>query len=161
MVDTCLRPISSRASQYHSLLQPSFAPVEEMDAAILANLNKLVGANGRALLSGRFCLGGPDQARQYRDRIICRNIHVVEGNHDAALRNLTGAFSSSNQLVKVRVGGQRIVLCHYAMRVWHHSGRGVWHLNGYSNGINGRAIHGQGLVSGPWAEHLHADSHAT
>ncbi len=111
-----------------------FASVEEMDAAILANLNKLVGANDVLYFLGDFCLGGPDQARQYRDRIVCRNIHVVEGNHDAALSNLTGAFSSLNQLVEVRVGGQRIVLCHYAMRVWHHSRRGVWHLYGHSHG---------------------------
>jgi calcineurin-like phosphoesterase family protein len=111
-----------------------FASVEEMDAAILANLNKLVGANDVLYFLGDFCLGGPDQARQYRDRIVCRNIHVVEGNHDAALRNLTGAFSSLNQLVEVGVRRQRIVLCHYAMRVWHHSGRGVWHLYGHSHG---------------------------
>jgi len=111
-----------------------FASVEEMDAAILANLNKLVGADDVLYFLGDFCLGGPDQGRQYRDRIVCRNIHVVEGNHDAALRDLTGAFSSSNQLVEVRVRGQRIVLCHYAMRVWHHSGRGVWHLYGHSHG---------------------------
>jgi calcineurin-like phosphoesterase family protein len=99
-----------------------FASVEDMDAAILANLNKLVGANDVLYFPGDFCLGGSEQAHQYRDRIVCRNIHVVEGNHDAAPRDLTGAFSSSNQLVEVRVGGQRIVLCHYAMRVWHHSG---------------------------------------
>ena len=69
-----------------------FASVEEMDAAILANLNKLVGADDVLYFLGDFCLGGPDQARQYRDRIVCRNIHVVEGNHDAALSNLTGAI---------------------------------------------------------------------
>ena len=111
-----------------------FASVEEMDAASLANLNKLVGADDALYFLGDFCLGGPDQARRYRDRIVCRNMHVVEGNHDAALRDLTGVFSSSNQLVEVRVRGQRIVLCHYAMRVWHHSWRGVWHLYGHSHG---------------------------
>src|SRR5580658_1871636 len=49
-----------------------FASVEEMDAAILANLNELVGANDVLYFLGDFCLGGPDQARQYRDRIVCR-----------------------------------------------------------------------------------------
>ena len=65
-----------------------FASVEEMDAAILANLNKLVDADDVLHFLGDFCLGGPDQARQYRDRIVCRNIHMVEGNHDGALNNL-------------------------------------------------------------------------
>ena len=26
------------------------------------------------------------------------------------------------------------MLCHYAMRVWHHSSRGSWHLYGHSHG---------------------------
>ena len=47
-----------------------FASVEEMDAAILANLNKLVGADDVLYFLGDFCLGGPDQARRYRDRIV-------------------------------------------------------------------------------------------
>jgi calcineurin-like phosphoesterase family protein len=111
-----------------------FASVEEMDAAILANLNNVVRAQDVLYFLGDFCLGGPDQALRYRDRIVCRNIHLVEGNHDEALRDVAGAFSSSNQLVEVRVGNQRIVLCHYAMRVWHHARRGVWHLYGHSHG---------------------------
>jgi calcineurin-like phosphoesterase family protein len=32
------------------------------------------------------------------------------------------------------VGKQGIVLCHYARRVWPHSGRGAWHLYGHSHG---------------------------
>jgi calcineurin-like phosphoesterase family protein len=37
-------------------------------------------------------------------------------------------------MAEIRAGGQRIVLCHYAMRVWHHSSRGVWHFYGHSHG---------------------------
>jgi calcineurin-like phosphoesterase family protein len=32
------------------------------------------------------------------------------------------------------VGKQGIVLCHYAMRVWLHHGRGTWQLYGHSHG---------------------------
>lgn len=42
-----------------------------------------------------------------------------------------------NSLVKtaeVSINGQRIVLCHYAMRVWNHSSHGAWHLYGHSHG---------------------------
>jgi calcineurin-like phosphoesterase family protein len=41
---------------------------------------------------GDFCMGGPEQARRYRDRIVCRHIHVVEGNHDRALRRMITEF---------------------------------------------------------------------
>jgi calcineurin-like phosphoesterase family protein len=112
----------------------SFDSIQEMDATLLANLNSKVGENDVLYFLGDFCLGGTDQAKLYRDRIVCRNIHIIEGNHDSAVRELKGAFYSWNQMTEIRVGGQRIVLCHYAMRVWHHSSRGVWHLYGHSHG---------------------------
>jgi calcineurin-like phosphoesterase family protein len=111
-----------------------FDSVEDMDATLLANLNSKVRETDILYFLGDFCLGGADQARLYRDRIICRNIHMIEGNHDPTLRELTGAFCSWNQMAEIRAGGQRIVLCHYAMRVWHHSSRGVWHFYGHSHG---------------------------
>jgi calcineurin-like phosphoesterase family protein len=111
-----------------------FHSTSEMDEAILGNLNSLVRQVDVLYFLGDFCMGGPDQARRYRDRIVCRNIHVVEGNHDRALRHLTAEFSTRNQLAEIRVDGQGIVLCHYAMRVWHHSSRGSWHLYGHSHG---------------------------
>ncbi len=56
-----------------------FASAEEMNAAIFTNLNKLVGTDEVLYFPGDFCVGEPDQARRYRyrDRIVCRNIHVV------------------------------------------------------------------------------------
>ena len=29
---------------------------------------------------------------------------------------------------------QRIIMCHYGMRVWNHSFRGSWHIYGHSHG---------------------------
>ena len=69
-----------------------FASTGEMDAAILSNLNRKVGEDDQLFFLGDFCIGGPEKARQYRDRIVCRNVHFVEGNHDRALRDLKGAF---------------------------------------------------------------------
>ena len=111
-----------------------FESTEDMDATILANLNRKVGENDMLYFLGDFCFGGADQAKLYRDRIACRNIHAIEGNHDSALRGLDGMFRSCNQMAEIRVAGQAIVLCHYAMRVWHHSSRGAWHLYGHSHG---------------------------
>lgn len=105
-----------------------FQSTGEMDEAIFGNLNSRVGQSDVLYFLGDFCMGGPDQARRYRDRIVCRHIHVVEGNHDRALRRLKTAFCSRTQLAEIRVEGQEIVLCHYAMRVWYHSSRGMWHL---------------------------------
>jgi calcineurin-like phosphoesterase family protein len=55
-----------------------FHSTGEMDEAILANLNSLVRQDDVLYFLGDFCMGGPEQARRYRDRIVCRHIHVVE-----------------------------------------------------------------------------------
>ena len=111
-----------------------FQSTGEMDAEILDNLNSRVQQNDILYFLGDFCMGGPSQAARYRDRVVCRHIHVIEGNHDRALRRLANSFSSTNQLAQIRIDGQGIVLCHYAMRVWQHSSRGAWHLYGHSHG---------------------------
>jgi calcineurin-like phosphoesterase family protein len=38
------------------------------------------------------------------------------------------------EIAEVSIRNQPIVLCHYAMRVSHQSGRGAWQLYGYSHG---------------------------
>lgn len=38
------------------------------------------------------------------------------------------------EYVEVSVGGQHVVLCHYALASWHHMGRGVPMLAGHSHG---------------------------
>jgi calcineurin-like phosphoesterase family protein len=80
-----------------------FHSTSEMDEAILGNLNSLVRQDDVLYFLGDFCMGGPDQARRYRDRVVCRNIHVVEGNHDRALRHLTTEFCTRNQMAEIRV----------------------------------------------------------
>ena len=55
-----------------------FHSTGEMDEAILANLNSLVRQDDVLYFLGDFCMGGPEQARRYRNRIVCRHIHVVE-----------------------------------------------------------------------------------
>ena len=111
-----------------------FASTAEMDAAILSNLNGKVAENDQLYFLGDFCKGSATYAQRYRERIVCKNIHFVEGNHDRSARKIDASFSSWNQLAEIRIGKQGIVLCHYAMRVWPHSSRGVWQLYGHSHG---------------------------
>jgi calcineurin-like phosphoesterase family protein len=111
-----------------------FAETSEMDAVILDRLNDRVMPNDVLYFLGDFCLGGHDDVSSYRKRISCRTIHFVEGNHDRTTRQLQQLFASWNSLTEISVMQQRIVLCHYAMRVWPHHARGAWHLYGHSHG---------------------------
>jgi calcineurin-like phosphoesterase family protein len=110
-----------------------FAEVAEMDREIIERLNGAVAERDHLYFLGDFCRSGKD-AFAYRERIRCKKIFFVEGNHDIGTRKIATEFRWWKQLAEVKINGQLVVLCHYAMRVWHHSFRGSWHLYGHSHG---------------------------
>ena len=111
-----------------------FATISEMDGEILARLNDSVAEADTIYFLGDFCRGDGKAALAYRRQIRCKNIFFVEGNHDAGAKKICSEFGWWKQIAEVKARDQLIVLCHYAMRVWHHSFRGSWHLYGHSHG---------------------------
>lgn len=111
-----------------------FAHVGEMDAKLLANINEKVGQDDRLFHLGDVAFKG---AAKYipaiRQQIICKNVFVVPGNHDR-ISQLQGHFQILPQCYMYEKDDYRIVLCHYAMRVWHHSHHGAGMLYGHSHG---------------------------
>lgn len=111
-----------------------FKTVEEMNDTLVERLNDRVKATDTLYFLGDFSIGPRARAAEFRRRIHCKRIFAVPGNHDRETRTLSQEFSWQNDLVEVSVNSQRIVLCHYAMRVWNHSSHGAWHLYGHSHG---------------------------
>jgi calcineurin-like phosphoesterase family protein len=111
-----------------------FASVEQMNETILERLNARVKLNDVMYFLGDFCIGPRQRALEFRSQIRCKTIFAVPGNHDREARKLTQEFSWLPPLAEISLRGQRIVLCHYAMRVWNHSSHGAWHLYGHSHG---------------------------
>jgi calcineurin-like phosphoesterase family protein len=111
-----------------------FPNVQDMNRAILDRLNQRVKPNDTLYFLADFCMGTRERTVQFRTQIHFRRIFAVPGNHDKQVRKLTQEFHLLDDLAEVSVNSQRIVLCHYAMRVWHHSPRGPWHLYGHSHG---------------------------
>ncbi|MCL2660162.1 MAG: metallophosphoesterase [Acidobacteriaceae bacterium] len=111
-----------------------FGSIEEMDDALAEGVNSCVKPDDVLYYLGDFCLGEATKITAYRKRLACKTIHFIEGNHDRAARKLRNLFASWEVLSQINVAGQRIVLCHYAMRVWPHHVQGAWHLYGHSHG---------------------------
>jgi calcineurin-like phosphoesterase family protein len=110
----------------------SEATIALHDDALLNSINSRVGADDALWILGDFCKGRLEQAIKYRDRIPCRQVHLVWGNHDhPSIRPL---FGEAIQQGMVRVEGQDIWLNHYPMRSWDRSFYGSWHLYGHVHG---------------------------
>jgi len=111
-----------------------FANAAEMDEAILDRVNDLVKTDDELYFLGDFCIGGPKVAVAYRQKIRCKKVYFILGNHDRVIKKIVDQFVWVKEIAEVNICHQPIVLCHYAMRVWHHSGRGAWQLYGHSHG---------------------------
>ncbi len=65
------------------------------------------------------------------------NKRLIFGNHDKKIRNskvLQSYFHSCHEMLEISIAKQRIVLCHYGMRVWNGVHYGAWQLYGHSHG---------------------------
>lgn len=87
---------------------------------------------------GDWSFGDYNKAREFRDRINCRNIHLILGNHDEDLfyddSRFSKLFNSVSFVKQIKINGQRFFLSHYSHRVWPKSHRGNIHLYGHSHG---------------------------
>ena len=100
-----------------------FATVEEMNETIIRNHNSVVVPGDTVWHLGDFVW--KDIYTNWDSKL--NGIHkFIKGNHD---RQKTWP-----SIEEITIEGQRIVLCHYAMRVWSASHYGAWQLYGHSHG---------------------------
>lgn len=107
-----------------------FPTIEEHDEALIANWNSKVTRRDIVYHCGDFAWVN---VAKYAARLNGQ-IHLVMGNHDRLKSEDKKHFASISDLKTVKVQGQSIILCHYAMRVWNKSHYGAWHLYGHSHG---------------------------
>jgi calcineurin-like phosphoesterase family protein len=121
-----------------------FKSLEHMNAHIVGNTNEKVGQDDILFHLGDWSFGGFEQIELFRNQIVCRNIHIITGNHDHHIENdregIQSIFSSVNKYlnlnVKWNVGTplmdeQRFALMHFPIASWDNMARGAIHLHGH------------------------------
>lgn len=116
-----------------------FKDIFEMRETIINNWNSVVNTTDEVYIIGDFSFAKPEETISILNRLN-GNKFLVRGNHD----NLESAeFKSKFSWIKdyyelnVDMGDthkQKIVMCHYAMRVWNKSHIGAWNIYGHSHG---------------------------
>ena len=113
-----------------------FADVEEMNDALIRNINETVGAKDELWVLGDFAYRiGKEAVRGLRDRIQCGNVHLVRGNHDRKYDS-DDVFQSVQDYKELKTDYGRFILFHYPIREWNAAHYGSVHLHGHihSNG---------------------------
>jgi len=112
-----------------------FTTIEKMNSSIVNNINEVVGQDDMLIHLGDWSFGGFEQIREFWDRIICKNIHLVLGNHDHHIENnrdgSQGLFKSVSHYNTLEIGQFKFRLMHYPISSWDGLGKGVMHLHGH------------------------------
>ena len=117
-----------------------FPNLNEMNTTIVNNINSKVGQDDILIHLGDWSFGGFDSIKEFRDRIVCKNIYLLYGNHDHHIeRNkggIQGIFVKTSQyqmLTVIDSNGKRFefVMMHYPMCSWHDMNKGRIHLFGH------------------------------
>jgi len=119
---------------------------KEMDLFLVDNHNKTVTPDDIVYHDGDFCFGDWQDAVRYLEMLNFKRFYFIWGNHDHAMEELFEMVKAKRapQIMKkvtflgdmkqIKINGQRITLCHYAMRTFNKSHRGAWQLYGHSHG---------------------------
>lgn len=117
--------------------RPGFKDVWQMNSTIVKNHNDRVAKGDVHYELGDLGLKCTPQALRDIRYEMKGNWYFVNGNHDQVAEEIPDAFVWMKDLVRISPKGFEvppIVLCHYAMRVWHGSHKGTWQLYGHSHG---------------------------
>ena len=121
-----------------------FKTLEHMNAHLVGNINEVVGQDDILFHLGDWSFGGFEQIELFRNQIVCKNVHIITGNHDHHIENnregVQSLFSSVNKylnlVVKYNVGTplmgeERFALMHFPIASWDNMARGAIHLHGH------------------------------
>lgn len=128
-----------------------FLNLEDMNGAIVHNINSYVKEDDILFCLGDWSFNGFDSIREFRNRINCKNVHLIYGNHDEKIiknqDNIQEIFSSCNHYLELQVSfhdssdlekqltgaltRRTIILSHFPICSWNFMSRGAYHLFGH------------------------------
>ena len=123
----------------------NFNSVQEMNDALVKIINAVVGEDDILYHLGDWSFGGVHNIYYFRRALICKNIHLILGNHDQHITdkvikfhdtefNPLDLFASVQSVTTQKIGKTGFHLSHYSHQVWPGSHKGTLHLFGHSHG---------------------------
>ena len=112
-----------------------FETIEQMNKRLVNAINNVVGQDDTLIMLGDVSFGGFENIGIFLDRLICKNIHLILGNHDHHIENnrenIQSRFLSVQHYLEVNINDKNFVLCHYPLQSWNGLNKGVIHLHGH------------------------------
>ena len=109
-----------------------FDSVEEMNASLIENWNRVVGQEDLTWILGDFCTGDPARWREILCSLNGRKALIV-GNHDPAdaVEAVRDCLEDVASYREIEDAGRHVVLCHYPIPSFRDHYLGWFHLYGH------------------------------
>ena len=108
-----------------------FLDVEQMNDGLIRNINETVMANDELWILGDFAFKvNMDAAKQFRDQINCKTVHMITGNHDKDYTR-DHIFQSVQHYKELKTEYGKFILFHYPIYEWNGAHNGTIHLHGH------------------------------
>ena len=119
-----------------------FTDTDEMDEAIIANWNSVVGKNDTVFILGDVGFGSPDTFFSKIKRLNGKKILII-GNHDRGYlgsQEFLSLFEAVHEQVYIKVGKNKIYLTHFPLLCFDGAYSGItatWNLYGHCHSFPG------------------------
>lgn len=110
-----------------------FDTVDQMNEAILTNINKYVKKEDELYFLGDFCFKDHRLTPFWRSQIECDNINWITGNHDEKAYLYKEHFKRVVSVLDIKELDISFFLSHYKHAVWNKFHHGRIHLYGHSH----------------------------
>jgi calcineurin-like phosphoesterase family protein len=126
-----------------------FTSIDQMNDSIVNSINSVVGQDDIIIHLGDWSFNGFDNIKLFRDRIICKSIYLIPGNHDQHILknkdNIQDIFTEiypqitvlnikrklNNTKNTTMYKKYNLVLSHYPQCSWIDMNQGYYHLHGH------------------------------
>jgi calcineurin-like phosphoesterase family protein len=113
-----------------------FKDLERMNAAIVDNINDCAEQDDILICLGDWSFGGYESIAEFWNRLICKNIYLILGNHDHHIENdregCQSYFKNVGHYATLEIeDGHKFRLMHYPIVSWDGLRKGVIHLHGH------------------------------
>lgn len=112
-----------------------FLSLDKMNSAIVNNINNVVMSDDILIHLGDWSFGGFEYIEKFYDRLVCKNIHLVLGNHDQHIKknrnDIRDLFLSVSEYMELSYGEYSFKLMHYPISSWDGLKKGHIHLHGH------------------------------
>jgi calcineurin-like phosphoesterase family protein len=112
-----------------------FRDLDHMNSTIVDNINQVVMQDEILICLGDWSFGGFESIREFWDRLVCKNIHLILGNHDTHIEKnkegVQGLFKSVSIYNTLIMGDNKFRLMHYPISSWDGLSKGYMHLHGH------------------------------